>query len=142
MSNLVCVADTDALIALNLENDVHHNKAKIISAHLLAKGVTIIFPITVFPETITFLKRAANQPKKAHDINKKLQAGAFTVEYIDGKILNLATKYFDQADSKKNTFFDALVAATAERLKADAIFSFDTWYKKLGFTLVEDFLIV
>jgi predicted nucleic acid-binding protein len=32
--------------------------------------------------------------------------------------------------------FDALVAAVAKKNNADAIFSFDEWYKKLGFTLV------
>lgn len=39
--------------------------------------------------------------------------------------------------SKKNTFFDAIVAATAENLGTDAIFSFDDWYPKLGFRLLE-----
>lgn len=135
VSSSVCIADTDALIALSLEDDIHHNKAKIISTNLLAKGVNIIFPVTVFPETITFLKRAVNQPQIAHRINTQLQAGVFTVEYIDEQILKLATKYFEQANSKKNTFFDALVAATAEKLKADTIFSFDEWYTKLGFKL-------
>lgn len=135
LSSSVCIADTDALIALSLEDDIHHERAKSISTNLLSKGVNIIFPVTVFPETITFLKRAINQPQIAHKINTQLQAGAFTVEYIDGQILKLATEYFDQADSKKNTFFDALIAATAKKLKADTIFSFDGWYTKLGFKL-------
>lgn len=64
-----------------------------------------------------------------------MQEGVFTVEYIDEEILKLATKYFEHANSKKNTFFDAIVAATAKRLEADAIFSFDNWYTKLGFKL-------
>jgi hypothetical protein len=32
--------------------------------------------------------------------------------------------------------FDALVAAIAEKTHTDAIFFFDEWYKKVGFTLV------
>lgn len=138
MSNKLVIADTDALIALSLEDDIHHVRATTISANLLKKEVSIIFPVTVFPETITFLKRAVNQPQLAHKINSRLQKGLFTVEYIDEEVLSLATKYFEQADSKKNTFFDALVAATARKLEADGIFSFDGWYQKLGFKLAQD----
>jgi predicted nucleic acid-binding protein len=32
--------------------------------------------------------------------------------------------------------FDALVATFAKKYNADAIFSFDEWYKNLGFKLV------
>lgn len=134
VANLV-VADTDALIALTLEEDVHHHKAKMISSNLLEKRVDIIFPITVFPETITFLKRAVNQSEQAHNLNRQLQSGAFHIAYIDEQILKLATLYFSEANSKKNTFFDAIVAATAESLEAESIFSFDDWYPKLGFKL-------
>lgn len=137
VSSKIVIADTDALIALSLENDLHHNRAKIISANLLSKGIDVIFPVTVFPETITFLKRAVNQSQIAHKINSQLQKRAFTIEYIDEKTLQLATAYFEQADSKKNTFFDAIVAATAKKLAANAIFSFDNWYPKLGFNLAE-----
>lgn len=139
MGNSVVVADTDALIALQLKEDIHHEKAKRISASLLERRVSVIFPVTVFPETITFLRRAVNQTEKAHQVSQQLKAGIFTVEYIDERILQLATDYFDKADSKKNTFFDAIVAATAKKLEAEIIFSFDNWYPKLGFKLASDF---
>lgn len=138
MSSSICVADTDALIALTLADDIHHKRASSISKYLLKKEVTVVFPVTVFPETITFLKRAVNQPQKAHEINTQLQNGVYVVEYISKEILQLATEYFEQANSKKNTFFDAIVAATAKNLEADAIFSFDKWYSTLGFTLASD----
>lgn len=133
--NRLVIADADALVALSLENDPHYQKAVKISQALIKQSATIIYPVTVFPEAITFLKRALNQSQKAHAINKKLQDGVFNIEYIDANIFTLATKYFDQASSKKNTFFDAIVAATAKSLKTDSIFSFDDWYSKLGFKL-------
>lgn len=137
MSKIV-VADSDALIALSFEEDPHYKKAASILNVLMQQEFTIIFPVTVIPEAITTLKRSINQPKKAHLLNKKLQQGELHIEYINEEILKLATQYFDQAISKKNTFFDAIVAATAEKLEADAIFSFDDWYKKLGFKLATD----
>lgn len=134
----VIVGDADALIALSLENDPHHQKAVTISRILTKAGMTIIFPVTVFPEAITSLKRAFNQPEKAHLINKQYQQGAYHVEYITPGCMSRASQIFDKAISKRNTLFDAIVAASAEKLKADAIFSFDDWYKKLGFKLVGD----
>lgn len=131
----VVVADSDALIALSLENDPHHQKAVALSTKFLKQGTTVIFPITVFPEAITTLKRAFNQPEKAHLINKQLQQGAFQVEFIDQETMNLACQIFAKTISKQNTLFDAIVAATAKKLGAEVIFSFDDWYPKLGFKI-------
>lgn len=136
MSKII-VGDADALIALSLENDPLHKKAIAISIILVKQGVSLIFPVTVFPEAITTLKRAYNQPEKAHFINKQFQQGFYHVEYINEEIMVRASQIFDTAVSKKNTLFDAIVAATAENLEADAIFSFDDWYPKLGLKLVE-----
>lgn len=134
MNNLI-VGDADALIALALENDPHHKQALKINKILVQKAVTITFPFTAFPEAITTLKRALNQPEKAHHLSQQLQQGIFNVEYPNQEILQKASTIFETAVSKKNTFFDAIVAATAKSLKADTIFSFDKWYEKLGFTL-------
>lgn len=135
----VVVADADALIALFLETDFHHNKAVAISAKLSKQGISIIFPLTVFPEAVTTLKRAFNQPQKAHLLNKQYLAGVFEMEYIDEEIMKKAAEIFDQkAVSKQNTLFDAIVAATAEKLEAEAIFSFDDWYTKLGLKLAQE----
>lgn len=138
MSNPISIADADALIALTLEKDPNHQKALDISKKLLSKGVSVVFPVTVFPEAITSLKRAAGQPEKAHLINKQLQQGVYTVEYIDEETLEKASMLFNNANSKQNTFFDCLVAATAKKLGASTIFSFDKWYKKLGFKLASE----
>lgn len=138
MSNPLVVADADALIALALENDPNHKRAQQIAHSLRDQLTTIIFPVTVFPEAITSLKRAANQPDKAHLINRQYLAGAFQVEYLSPDIMKKAAEIFDKkAVSKQNTLFDAIVAATAEKLETHVIFSFDNWYPKLGFKLTE-----
>lgn len=134
--NKVVVVDADALIALSLDQDRHHQKAAAINHKLRQQKARIIFPVTVFPETITTLKRAFNQFEKAHVLNQQYLAGAFQVEYINEEIMKKAAEIFDKkAVSKQNTLFDALVAATATYLGADTIFSFDSWYTKLGFKL-------
>jgi len=135
VTNSIAIGDADALIALILENDPHNKRAEKISQWLISNSITLIFPVTVFPEAITSLKRAANQPEKAHLLNKRLLNGDFQVEYINADILRLASEIFDQANSKKNTLFDAIVAATAKKYETNLIFSFDNWYPKLGFKL-------
>lgn len=137
--NRIVVADADALLALALEEDPHHKKAVSISNMLMEQAVTMIFPVTVFPEVITTLKRSFNQPEKAHLLNRQYLSGVFQVEYISEEIMKKAADIFNKkAVSKRNTLFDAIVAATAEKLEADAIFSFEEWYPKLGFKLVSE----
>lgn len=135
--NKIAVGDADSLIALADREDANHVRAKKIGAWLLSESYAIIYPNTAILEAITALKRAKNLPEKAHLINRQYQQGAFHVEYITYDIMTRASEIFEEAVSKKNTLFDAIVAATAEKLEADTIFSFDSWYTKLGFSLVE-----
>jgi len=137
VNNSIVIGDADALIALALEKDPNHKKAVQISRGLTKRGITVVFPVTVFPEAVTSLKRAANQPKKAHLVNRQLLQGVFHVDYLDEDTLVRASQIFEEANSKQNTLFDAIVAATAEKLGTDSIFSFDGWYPKLGFELTK-----
>ena len=52
---------------------------------------------------------------------------------VNEQTMRAAFPYFkpDKA-STHHTLFDAVVAATAKTYNADAIFSFDRWYKSLG----------
>ena len=139
MSN-IAVGDADGLISLALSHESNHDLAVAGTIAFAKQGIEVLFPVTVFPEAITSLKRAANQPAKAHLLATQFAKGAFNIVYIDKDIMNRACEIFDKAKSKQNTFFDAIVAATAEKLDASCIFSFDGWYPKLGFKLFTSFL--
>ncbi len=138
--NKIAVGDADGLISLALPLHPNHDLAVAGTTAFAKQGVEVIFPSTVFPEAITSLKRAANQPEKAHLLAKQFSQGAFNVLYVDQDIMNRACEIFDNTKSKQNTFFDAIVAATADNLGADYIFSFDGWYPKLGLKLFTTFL--
>lgn len=131
----IAVGDADGIISLALDFDPNHGLAVAGTAAFADRGIEVIFPSTVFPEAITSLKRAANQPKKANLLARQFRQGAFNVAYVDQGIMNRACEIFDKTSSKQNTFFDAIVAATAEDLGAEYIFSFDGWYPKLGHKL-------
>jgi hypothetical protein len=62
------------------------------------------------------------------------------IEAIELTQLDAALRVFDPTGSKHNTNFDTLVVATAAKLHARTIFSFDEWYKKLGYTLASELI--
>ena len=132
------VGDADSLIALVFKGDANNPKAEDISRMIAAEGYDLIYPVTALTEAITTLKRSMSLTREAHFLNSQYQKGVFNVQYVDEEIVLSASKIFEKTVSKKNTIFDAIVAATAEKLEADAIFSFDDWYPKLGFKLAGD----
>lgn len=133
------VGDADSIIALADKQDANHKKAKQVSEYLLLKNYQIIYPNTAVLEAITALMRAKNLPDKAKLISQQYRIGVFTIEYVNSGIQMLAAELFEtRSESKQNTIFDAVIAVAAEKLEADAIFSFDKWYNRLGFKLATD----
>lgn len=134
----IIIVDADGLIALMNEDDINHKKAVIISSMLIKQKTKILVPITALSEAITVAKWKLNKPHLVETlINMCINK---TIEIIDitKEILPEAISYFNSNDSKHNTFFDAIIAAITKEQKADAIFSFDKWYKKQGFTLASE----
>jgi predicted nucleic acid-binding protein len=136
--NTVVVADADILVALYFKNDVLHNKVTNINKKFLETGVRIIFPNTAIAEGITTLHRKLSNSTAAALLNQHYKKRILDVEYIDEQIMQEAAELYAPEGSKKNTFFDAIVAAVGKSLNADAIFSFDRWYEKAGFKLASD----
>lgn len=132
---LIVVGDTDGLIAILHEEDLHHQKAVETVAKLLAHDAQTVFPLTTITETITTLIRKLNQPELAARVVGQITNGALTIENTDTDMLNEALKVFDPKGSKKKTIFDAMVVSCAKKLNTRVIFSTDDWYSKLGFTL-------
>lgn len=132
---LVVVGDTDGLIAILHEADLHHRQAVATVAKLVAHDAQTVFPLTTITETITTLIRKLNQPDLAAQVVERIATGALTIENTDTDMLNVALKVFDPKGSKKKTIFDAMVVACAKKLNTRVIFSTDDWYSKLGLTL-------
>lgn len=138
MTKSVVIGDADSLIALLLDYDANYERASSTLKKLNKGGARLIYPNTAVAEAITTLARRHSNPGLASYLSKQYKDNQFAIEYVDEKIMKLATEIFNPKGSKQNTFFDAIVAATAKTLNANAIFSFDNWYKELGFTLASD----
>ena len=131
----VIVVDADAIVAQANIDDVHHQKASKISHYLIEKNARVIYPITAIAEANAHVQRVLNSTPTAYGTAQLMTEPAAQVIEVNKQTLVDALKYFSPSTSKKNTLFDCLVAAVAEEYKADAIFSFDGFYKKKGFKL-------
>jgi len=132
------IADSDSLIALLNVDDANHTKAVGQLEKLIGQGYRIIYPATVIVETTTTFQIKFSNPRLSDQIVKMTAQAQLPVETVDQRIIDKAIVLFSTSGSKKNTLFDAVVAATAQIMNAEAIFSFDKWYETKGFKLVSD----
>lgn len=130
------VIDADAIVAQAYPNDTNYEKANKISRFLSGINANILYPVTAITEAVTVLQRKLNSSVTAFGTAVAFTDPNLQIVDINNDIYRSAVNnYFHPATSKKNTLFDCIVAAVAEEYKADAIFSFDHFYKTKGFKL-------
>lgn len=132
------IVDADAIVAQAFPDDANHNLAMTISKHLNTVHARVIYPSTAILEAITVLQSKLNSGATAYGTAVVFTDPYIEVAEIGHKDIQNAVEYFSPAGSKKHTLFDCIIAAIAEKNNADAIFSFDTFYKTKGFTLASE----
>ena len=138
MSKLLIVGDADAIIAQTDPQDVHHEKATAVSGALKNKDAQVIYPVTAVLEAATHMQRVLNSTASAYETAVVFSNPNIQIAEVNQDTLKNALNYFSPKTSKKNTLFDCIVAVVAEENKADAIFSFDKFYKGKGFKLASE----
>lgn len=133
------IVDADGLIALFSSDDAHAEHALHLLQRLTAQEAQLLHPTTAIVEAITTLQRKLHRPELAAQIAETVQEGQLPLVPVTEATLFAAFPYFKPTTtSKGDTLFDAIVAAIAKETQADAIFSFDSWYTRQGFTLIAD----
>ena len=134
----VVIVDADAIVAQTYPDDSNHQKAIAISANLNKLGAQVIYPATAVLEAVTVLQGRLNSGATAYGTAVVFTDPKVDVAEVSQTTLMDAIDNFSPATSKKNTLFDCVVLAVAEEKKADAIFSFDHFYKNKGFKLASE----
>lgn len=134
----VVVVDADALIAQTNPNDLLHEAATEVSRRLVALEAQVIYPTTAVAEATTHIQRVLSDTASAYRVASVMADPAVQVAEVNQKTLEAALAYFGANVSKKHTLFDCIVAAVARQYAADAIFSFDKFYKSRGFRLASE----
>lgn len=134
----IVIVDADAIIAQVKSNDIHHEAATKISKNLIEMNAQVLYPVTAIVEAATHMQRVLNSTASAYGTAQLMTDPSIQVVEVNQQTLTTALKYFSPSVSKKNTLFDCIVAAVVEEHQADAIFSFDEFYKKKGFKLASE----
>ena len=129
------IVDSDALIALLNKDDLLANKAIKTLEGLHKLEARLLYPATTLVETTTTLQRRLSNATLTRDIVKMIKESQFPIVAVAQETIESAEELFNPSGSKQNTLFDAVVAVIAKQQKADAVFSFDSWYEKVGLTL-------
>lgn len=135
---MIIVVDSDGLIGISNMEDVHYAQSIKLLQKLKQENAQLIYPATTIAETTAMLQIRLNKQDTANQIIEFVRSGAFWVESVDQTILVMAASFLNQDRSKHATLFDGVVAAIAQRYRADAIFSFDKFYKSKGFKLASE----
>jgi len=135
---MLVIVDADALIVLSYFKHEKHKRGKMIFDHLIKNQVHCIYPITALCEAVTVLQKPLQQTKSAQFLIERFKEGVLPTQEINEEILSEALAIYSKFDIKNrpgDTLFDAIIAAIAIRRKANAIFSFDTVYQRIGMGL-------
>lgn len=134
----VVIVDADAIIGQTDPKDSHHQKANEISQKLIDLDAQVLYPVTAVAEASAHMQRVLNSTASAYGTAQFMGGPEAEVVEVNKQTLVKALDYFSPTTSKKNTLFDCIVAAIAEKYEADAIFSFDKFYKSKGFKLASE----
>lgn len=134
----IVVVDADAIVAQASPNDNLHAKAVKIAKRLEQLNAQVLYPATAIVEAITHIQRVLNSGATAYGTAIAFSDPNINVVGVNQEIIGQATQFFSPTTSKKNTLYDCIVAALAGEYKAEAVFSFDNFYKKNGFKLASE----
>ncbi|MBI2028094.1 MAG: PIN domain-containing protein [Candidatus Levybacteria bacterium] len=101
-----------------------------------------IVPYPIVLEAATTLAR--DKTIKRPDLAYKLLQDYSSVEekpFYDSNVESLVAKLYNPRTSKRNSPFDHYVLALAKKNDIKLIFSFDSFYKKNGLTLMKDVVV-
>ena len=141
MNNLhVVIVDADAIVAQASPGDNLHIKAVKIAQKLAQLKAQILYPTTAITEAITHIQRVLNNGATAFETAVIFTQPNINIIEINQKTIKNAIQFFSSTTSKKNTLYDCIIIAIAKEYKADAIFSFDRFYKRKGFKLASELI--
>ncbi len=134
--------DADALIALAKQDDSNHQRAIRINDELQKRGVSyMLSPFTIAEAATVLSYKVSHQAaKKFLKQIRELDIPAFDLKEEQ---IKLADFWFNKQSKKGISYFDCFNMVLLDRYKKqiEAIFSFDSIYKKNGFKIAEDIII-
>ena len=134
------VVDSDAIFALYNPNDPLNAKATKTFQQLITQGFKLVYPISVLFETVSLFQRVLPVPAVTSQLISMIKNEEMLIYVVDADLLKEAALLFDPAGTKKNTLIDCSVIAVVKKIKADGVFSYDSFYRKHGLKYAEELI--
>jgi predicted nucleic acid-binding protein len=130
--------DADAFVALSKSDDSHFEQANQIVEVLVKNGARLVSNQIAVTEAATVLSMRVGHAEARAFLDHVQNPHAPTLLYpLTESIFISAQQIFKKQSSKNVSLFDCIHMATVQEYALDAIFSFDSVYKKNGFNVVE-----
>ena len=123
--------DSDALFALYVATDVHHQKAKKIFQDLLDKKIELWATNLVIQEVTTVVSYRLGQKQAKDFLNRFNKIGVKQI-FVGQKLTTNAWEIFRRQKKRGTSFVDCANVAVCKEMGINKIFSFDQIYNKLG----------
>ena len=134
------LVDSDSIFAIYNPNDPLNARATQTLELLVAQGYQLIYPTSVLFEIVSLFQRVLPTPTVTRKFIEMIKNDEILIHVIDMDTLQEAAVLFDPAGSKKNTLVDCSVVIVAKNIKADGVFSCDSFYSKQGLKLAEELI--
>jgi uncharacterized protein len=126
--------DTSAWYALEVEDDINHEKALDFLTTIASgkQGISITTDY-ILDETLTLLRSRRDLDAAAVFIEKIRKSKSIRVFWVTEDLFEQALKVFRKSDDKNWSFTDCTSFALMTELTASSAFSFDKHFKEAGF---------
>ncbi len=136
----IVFVDTSAWFAASFGRDQHHEAAAASYRELSRSGAHLITTDYVLDETLTLMKSRGIEAKRIESFHKQIRLaeehGRLRLVFIDANLFAEAWKQFQSFSDQTLSFTDCASFAVAQRLRVDAVFTFDRHFELAGFSIV------
>ena len=125
--------DSVYLIALEVENDQHHNEASKHWTTLFEVPLTLVTTSYVLDEIVTFLNSRRQHAKAIRVGDNLLTASNVELIHVDENLFRAGWSYFKQYADKTFSLTDCISFVLMKRLEITQALTFDKHFTQAGF---------
>jgi Predicted nucleic acid-binding protein, contains PIN domain len=126
--------DTSAWYALEVEDDINHERALDFLANIASgkQGISVTTDY-ILDETLTLLRSRRDLDSAVAFIDKIRKSKSIRVFWVTENLFEQALKVFKKSDDKNWSFTDCTSFALMAELSVSSVFSFDKHFREAGF---------
>jgi predicted nucleic acid-binding protein len=137
---MTTLIDTDALIAIVIENDALHPQTVALHQRLANEGAKVLLLSSALAEFVSMCTNKIGVARTQQAVQTFIRT--YSLCHVDDNIMEEALPLYYKQTSKENSLFDCYIMIASKKFTVDFIFSFDGGYKQNGFQRIAEFLNV